>query len=210
MAFAKPSLACRGARASADPDGAFALVEALMAASLFLLFFAMVGSVLLSPHQQGRRSSVYDALEAEISRDLGWLKGFSKSWRCLNGPYSGCANDVSTDAMAALAYQPTTSGLQPDCSLKSGSSVQLNLADNFLADARTVVTVPARPYAIPTPATTAQSLSLPGYAAGTTLQRTLSASTTGNRLVVTYTASGDVTLTKSASLLIEASAWCPA
>lgn len=188
----------------------FALIEALMAASLFLLFFGLIGSALLSPHQQGRKAALYDAIEAEMSRDLSWFKAYGKAWRCLNGPYSGCANDVSTDAMAALAYQPTTGGTNPDCSLKSGSSTQLNLADNFLSEARTAITAPTRPYAIPTPVTTSTSLTLPSYAGGTTLTRTIAISATGQRLILTYTAAGDVSVTKSASLLIEASAWCPA
>lgn len=192
------------------PSSGFALVEALVAASLFLVFFALIGPVLLSPHQQGRKSAVYDALEAEISRDLNWFKAYAKGWRCLNGPYSGCANDVSTDAMAALAYQPTTSGLSPDCSLRTGSSQQLNLADNFLADARSASTVPSRPYPIPTPTTASTTMTLPAYATGTALTRAIAISTAGTRLILTYSASGSVSLSKSTSLLIEASAWCPA
>ncbi len=178
------------------PKGAsgFSLIELLIASVLLAVFFAAAASTLQNPLQSGRRAAAIDAVEAEISRDLGWIKAYSKAWRCLNGRFPGCTN-----ASSNIYYNPTsTSG--GECS---------NIASPFLADARTANTVPARPYAIPDPATTSQALSLPAVGAGVALGRTITSESGNTRLRILYTATGNVALRKEASVYIEAAAWCP-
>lgn len=143
----------------------------------------------LSSSLMSVRARTYDSIEAATSADLGWLKWYANTWRCFTGRYASCTTKASY-----LSYNPSTA----DCA---------NITQAFLTSANTASTTPARPFNVSASAGSSQAIPL-SNTPGTTLSRTISASSSGNRLTIRYLATGTVPYSKDASFLIDAAAWC--
>jgi hypothetical protein len=185
-------------------------LEVLLAAVIGALGISLIAPVFVGQLPQMRRIAAQEVIEAEVSRDLNWIKQYSKYWRLNSGPYNlTAAQTGQTDANASyvvrshISYRPFTSA---QCT--AGGFVS-----QFLTDAGSVTITPARPNAIPTTTTNASTtITLPAEAAGYTLTRTLTV-LGNNRLQVDYAvnANGNPTLSfqRSALILLPATTSCP-
>lgn len=182
------------------------LLEVLLASVIGAVGISLIAPVFVGQLQQMRRIAAQEVIEAEVSRDLNWIKQYSKYWRLNSGPYNiTAAQTGQTDANASyvvrshISYRPFTAA---QCTAGG-------LVAQFLTDANGVTITPPRLNTIATGTTT---IGLPAEAGTYTLSRTITV-VADNRFRVDYAVNTNgnpgLSFTRSALVLVPAAGTCP-
>jgi len=213
----------------------WSIVEVLAALSIISLVIASTVQASLRSLQIFNQGAAREGIEQTISKDLGWLRAYSKSWHCQVGPYEGCITKASGIA-SAVNYLPEiySENTNSDyykfklwCNNRSQAiSGATTPAKQFIADASLIT---SGNYQQPNPVPTSESREIlislddaPPQSHAYKVYRTLKttptnseeeALLTGNAVLVNYyTKAKDspyMRIQRSEQLFIEATAWCP-
>jgi hypothetical protein len=188
------------------------MLEVLLGTVIIGLVLGATSSMFTRQSSFDRRTQALDAIDAEVSRDLSWLKSYARFWEMSSGPYNLTAAQTGAASFTTssfLNYEPTAD----DCAAGTLAQSFINMA---ASDAVTPIgTSPnqlVRPNPIPTSSGVAQSITLPAVASAYALTRTINFTGLANRIRVVYAISGSdaaqLPYPREASILVQAEAWC--
>ena len=213
----------------------WSIIEVLAALAIISLVIASTVRASLRSLQIFNQGAAREGIEQTISKDLGWLRAYSKSWHCQVGPYEGCIIKASGIASAVNylpeIYSENTSSDYYKFKLWCNNRSQVTTgvttpAKQFITDASLIATGNYQP---PNPIPTSESqetlislVDAPSQSHAYKVYRTLKtvptnseeeAFLTGNAVLVNYytkaTDSPYMRIQRSEQLFIEAAAWCP-
>lgn len=213
----------------------WSIVEVLAALAIVSLVIASTVQASLRSLQIFNQGAAREGIEQTISKDLGWLRAYSKSWHCQVGPYEGCITKASGIA-SAVNYLPEiySENVNSDyykfklwCNNRSQAKTGATTpAKQFITDASLITSGNYQPpNSIPTSESQEKLINLsdaPTQSRAYKIYRTLKTIPvnleeetflTGNAVLVNYytkiTDTPYMRIQRTEQLFIEATAWCP-